>query len=43
MVPTVAAADLGIVTRPNSMLSQAITGHGAFSKYLHRIGKRTTP
>jgi len=32
-----------LVLRPNFLLSQAVTGHGAFNIYLYRIGKRTSP
>jgi len=33
---------MDIVERPDFYLSQAVTGHGAFGEYLHKIGKRTT-
>ena len=43
LIPSVEWAIVNIEARPNFMLSQAITGHGAFNAYLFRIVKRTSP
>jgi len=43
LVPRITNKHMELVDRPNFFLAQAVTGHGAFGQYLHRIGKRTTP
>jgi len=43
LIPRVAPETLVLAQRPNFLLSQAISGHGAFNAYLHHIGKRTSP
>jgi len=43
LIPSVEWAVLNMELRPNFLLSQAVTGHGAFKSYLHRIGKRDSP
>ena len=43
LIPSVTAEGMELVQRPNFLLSQAISGHGAFKAYLYRIGKRTSP
>ena len=43
LIPTVKWATERIEIRPNFLLTQAVTGHGAFNTYLYRIGKRTSP
>jgi len=42
LIPRVSTKHMELVERPNFYLSQAVTGHGAFSFYLCKINKRTT-
>ena len=42
LIPRVTNKYMALIERPNFLLSQAITGHGAFGTYLHRMNKRTT-
>ena len=41
LIPGVTNKYMALVERPNFLLSQAVTGHGAFSAYLCNINKRT--
>ena len=43
LIPTVRWAVEKMEIRPNFLLTQAVTGHGAFNTYLYRIGKRASP
>jgi len=43
LIPSVEWAVANLDIRPNFLLSQAITGHGALNAYLFKIGKRISP
>jgi len=42
LIPRVTNRYMARIERPNFLLFQAITGHGAFGTYLFRLNKRTT-